>query len=152
MKRFGEPPPPGADPYVRSVLKHRCVNVRGTVTESAHRDGSGDGDVKMKISIDELEYTLGYYRRDELLNEKNHGELTVEIVCAAPVTNTQIQDAVDACRGGPTYPSYVPKKGDVVDVLGELVTDTGPAGSPPVVGHGWREIHPVTRINPVTIK
>lgn len=99
MKRFGDEPAQGADPYVRSKMHHRCVTVRGTVRKinppcspggATPCRGELDGDIKMKIAVDPLTYILKYYSENELVNSHNWNAakkeywLTVELVCAAP--------------------------------------------------------------------
>lgn len=111
--------------------------------------------------------------------DKKEQWLTVEMVCAAtprprrsgyglnlatlniepyphpnemsPVTDYFCEECYQACKNYKQNIGYMPiKEGDTIDVIGELITDTGAAGNPPQPKHGGREIHPVTRITKVT--
>lgn len=148
MERFGDLIDPN-QPRYRTVLRHRCVTVRGLIKEGPSKEI--DGDYKWKIEVDPLTFSVGFYAREELLNADNQGLLTVELVCGTKVTNLDCQNCLDACGGGykARYNEQAIQqfsKGKWIDVTGELITDTGSAGEPARASHGGREIHPVTTI------
>ena len=74
-----------------------------------------------------------------LLNDRNKkaqaGSLVIEPICQNAVTQT---DAQEACRDFHSAVD-VPAKGSHVWVLGSYVWDSE-------AGHGWMEIHPLTKI------
>jgi hypothetical protein len=168
MKRFGVVEPKNLNPYDRHALYHRCVyDVRGQVVGKPGEDK--DGDYKFTLKLDRSNFMpTGFYSDEELLGKTHQSPqanagaedtIIVEIVCGAAVTDPQNTEAADACRDY-SYPGYKPRHGDVIDVTGELVTDTGPIKNtkydstkplglenmPFIVGHGWKEIHPVSLI------
>ncbi|MBA3241204.1 MAG: hypothetical protein H0T60_08245 [Acidobacteria bacterium] len=161
MKRFGVPPTPqqlagGANPYVRSVLEHRCVhNVKGTVKDSGEQP---DGDYKLLIALDNSQPTAAQPPMIPLDRAKFYPDgnqrkwITAEIVCAAtpamrlkgkdasgrpyvypdimsPVKDHFCTECVEACMN---YTNTIPRprNGEVVYVTGELVKDTGVIQNP----------------------
>lgn len=148
MERFGDVIDP-TQPANRTVLRHRCVTVRGLIKEGPSQEK--DGDIKWKLEVDSLTFSAGLYKKEDLLNAANNGLLTVELVCGTKVTNLDCHNCLKACAGGYKAP-YDDKainrftKGKWIDVTGELITDTGAAGTPPRPAHGGKEIHPVTTI------
>ena len=102
-----------------------CTAVEGVV---ASVGSASDGDRHMSLKPQDK----------SLLNYKNlihtDDELIVEIVCGAP-TSAPIPSA--ACAGY-SSPIASPKPGDRVRVTGAYVADEDHGG--------WREIHPVSRI------
>lgn len=101
-----------------------CTAVDGRVTALAR---SWDGDMHIDLDPD----------RKSVLNPVNAihggGKLVVEIICEH-VPNRP--DAKRACAGFHSQIT-IPKVNDRIRVVGAYVTD---------VEHGWREVHPVTRI------
>jgi hypothetical protein len=146
MSRFADPP-------ARTNLRHRCVSVRGQV-ESVSSERDGDKKIKLRVFPTNFKPNGPYYRSD-LLNKFNDqlmgGRLVVEIVCAGPVIDRNNHNAINACMNY-TNPVYVPRVGENVLIIGELVTDTGPSAANPVQDHGWKEIHPVTSIRKISIR
>ncbi len=61
----------------------------------------------------------------------------LEPICVGRVTQA---DAIQPCQGLTNHVS-IPNVGDRVGVTGTYVHDVEP-------GHGWMELHPVTRIEP----
>jgi len=112
----------------RLKVVEKCLSVTGTIH---HVKGEADGDDHIQLELDS-EFS-------GLLNDRNKnaqaGCLVVEPICQKAVTQA---DAVDACRDFHSDVE-VPKKGAHVRVLGSYVWDTE-------AGHGWMEIHPVTKI------
>lgn len=142
MKRFGRVIDRTRLDY-RTELEHRCVKVKGKVVYGPLPQK--DGDLKLKIQIDEMTFVLGFYKREDLLKPENHGLLPVEIICHHKPTNTDCADCFKVCEHY-THSVYEPHHGEWIDVTGELVEDTGAAGNPPSPSHGGYEIHPVTSI------
>lgn len=109
-------------PYRLRVLS-RCKTVRGTVTE-VRWEPDGDLHILLRAS-------------PGLVNAANrayeHGDLVLEEICQGNVTQA---DAVAACRGL-SQNVTVPSVGDKITVSGSYVLDAD---------HGWREIHPVSRL------
>ena len=109
-------------PYRLRVLS-RCKTVRGTVAE-VRWEPDGDLHILLRTS-------------PGLVNDANrayeHGDLVLEEICQGNVTQA---DAVAACRGL-SQSVTVPSVGDKITVSGSYVLDTD---------HGWREIHPVSRL------
>jgi hypothetical protein len=101
-----------------------CTVVDGRVVSLTQ---ASDGDLHLGLDPD----------RKSVLNLMNathaHGELVVEVICEH-VTSRDVPK--DAC-GDYHSQIAVPKLNDRVRVTGAYVTD---------LEHGWREIHPVTRI------
>jgi hypothetical protein len=115
---------------------HRCVQIRGRIERVTPLSGDGDGDIHITIAPN---------NRGVLA--PGQAFLVLEIVCA---DNTPgIGPARRVCAGyrNPSRLSYARvsrfRKGQMVEVVGELVTDYYHRRS------GWREIHPVTRIDPI---
>lgn len=112
----------------RLQIVEKCISVTGTIH---HVKKEADGDDHIQLRVDS-QYT-------GLLNSLNNadqaGSLIVEPVCVNPVIQP---DAVAACRD---YHATVkvPADGTHVRVLGAYVLDFES-------GHGWMEIHPVTKI------
>lgn len=102
-----------------------CTAVDGRVAAVAP---SWDGDLHIDLDPDQK----------SVLNPVNAihggGKLVVEIICEH-VPNRP--DAKVACAGFHSQIT-IPKVGDRIRVTGAYVTD---------VEHGWREVHPVTRID-----
>ena len=111
--------------YRLKVLEE-CKTVTGVV-EFRRKEQDGDWHIRLKLDSGQ----------DGLLNEKNineqHGCLVIEIICACEVTQT---DAEGACEGF-VNGVRVPEVGEHISVTGSYVYDSQ---------HGWREIHPVTKI------
>lgn len=115
--------------YEKDRLKvvEACTAVDGRVV-SLHR--ASDGDLHIALAPD----------RKSVLNLINvfhsHGELVVEIICEHTPA-----DAVEkaACADFQSQVA-IPNVGDRVRVTGAYVTDSE---------NGWREIHPVTRIETI---
>jgi hypothetical protein len=149
MERFGDVIDP-QNPYYRTVLKHRCVTLRGIIRKGPYF--MPDGDVKWEIEVEPATFMLGYYDRQDVLRPENDGLLPIELVCGATVTDLKCNNCKLACGNGykarysaQTIRQYF-TNGKWIDVTGELITDTGPAGKPPRPAHGGTEIHPVTSI------
>ena len=113
----------------RLVVVEKCISVTGTVH---HGKKEPDGDEHIQVLVDSS--------FSGLLNDKNNsaqqGSLVIEPICQNAVTQT---DAMAACRDFHSDVD-IPKKGARVRVLGSYVWDTES-------GHGWMEIHPVTKID-----
>ena len=110
-------------PYRLQVISN-CTTVRGTV-EEVHREPDGDLHILLRTSPGLVNYANRAHE---------HGDLVLEEICKGAVTQA---DAVAACRGF-SQNVTVPSVGDKVTVSGSYVLDTD---------HGWREIHPVSRLN-----
>jgi hypothetical protein len=108
----------------------QCIEVTGTIH---HTKKENDGDDHLQLKVDP--------QFSNLLNAKNTsvqaGCLVIEPICMGPVTQA---DAVIPCRDFHSPVKGVPPDGSKVKVLGSYVLDTEG-------GHGWTEIHPVTRIS-----
>lgn len=155
MTRFANPPE-------RLVLRHRCVTVTGTVVGPVSEERDGDLKIKISLARENFKPYGPFENRDEILKNNPGGLLVVEVVCANPgkileaqrnepdpAKKPHYQGMIDACKG---YRNKVvrPATGDTIAVTGELVMDTGPSSKNPIQDHGWREIHPVTRIDVLT--
>lgn len=123
-----------------------CMTVTGTVLSSFQ---TNDGDQHIQLLPDK-QYL-------KLLNAKNvelqFGALVLEPICThdPSITNNStlldagigladgdiVEESIDACKGFVSR-VYIPKVGEYVRVTGSYVLDTG---------HGWMEIHPVTKIS-----
>jgi hypothetical protein len=148
-----------ADPPARLNLHHRCVTVTGTVVGNVSEERDGDWKIKLKLGRENFKPYGPFNGPGDILNEKNaDGILVVEVVCGNPKKILKAQEEepdpakkpyyqgmIDACKG---YTNRVvkPATGDAISVVGELLTDTGPSSKNPIQDHGWREIHPVTKI------
>jgi hypothetical protein len=101
-----------------------CTAVVGKVV-SLHP--SSDGDLHISLDPDD----------SSVLNLVNvvHGrrKLVVEVICEHPPSDAEAQSACSDFRSSVTIPGV----GDRVRITGAYVTDHD---------NGWREIHPVTRI------
>ena len=109
----------------RLALVEPCTAIEGQVVSI--RQEAADGDAEVQIVPD---------RRSamNLLNLiHNKGRLIVEIVCDHPPRKPEAQPA---CANFRSHVS-MPRPGDRVRVTGAYVTDRD---------WGWREIHPVTRM------
>src|SRR5260370_19501612 len=103
------------------------MRVTGTsVLKRPEKDG--DIHIQLKLALPLL---------DAENKSRQGGNLVLEPICVGPVTQA---DAIQPCQGL-TNPVAIPKKGDHVAVTGTFVHDVEG-------GHGWMEIHPVTRIHP----
>jgi hypothetical protein len=103
-----------------------CTAVEGRVVSVHFND---DGDVHLELVPDDR-------RVLNLINATHmHGNLVAEIVCEHQPKD--VPDSQNACIG---FHSSVqlPKAGDRVRITGAYVTDRD---------NGWREIHPVSRID-----
>lgn len=100
-----------------------CKAVRGTV-EEVRWEPDGDLHILLLTSPGLVNYANRAYE---------HGDLVLEEICKGTVTQA---DAVAACRRF-SQSVTVPSAGDKVTVSGSYVLDTD---------HGWREIHPVSRL------
>lgn len=103
-----------------------CTAVEGRVT-SVHT-GNVDGDMHINLEPDDrrlLNYVNALH---------NSRKLIVEAVCDHPPQTDRPQAACVGFRSGVTRPQV----GDRIRAVGAYVTDRD---------HGWREIHPVTRID-----
>lgn len=113
------------DPSRLEVVE-QCKEVTGIIEELGQNE---DGDTHMLLKLDA--------GQEDLLNKKNekkkNGDLVIEIVCSAPVTDKKVGNT---CVGY-TNNVHIPKVGDAVKVTGSYVIDTH---------NGWSEIHPVSRI------
>lgn len=113
----------------RLVVVEKCISVTGTIH---HGKKEPDGDEHIQVQVDSA--------FSGLLNDKNNtvqqSSLVIEPICQNAVTQT---DAMAACRDFHSDVD-IPKKGERVRVLGSYVWDTES-------GHGWMEIHPVTKID-----
>lgn len=130
--RFAYP----VDPRNTKEPPHRCVQIRGRIDHVTPMSGDGDGDIHISVVPD---------NRGVLLPGQRF--LVLEIVCA---DNTPgIGPAKRVCAGyrNPSHLSYARisrfRKGQRVEIIGELVTDYYHRRG------GWKEIHPVTRIEPI---
>ena len=110
----------------RLIVNQQCITVTGTV---ANKITEADGDIHIRVTIDPA--------YQYMINSANvsgqHGDLVVEPLCVANVTQT---DAIASCTGY-TNTVYIPNVGERVQITGSYVTDNN---------HGWNEIHPVTSI------
>jgi hypothetical protein len=115
---------------------HRCVKIRGKIDHVTEMNEEGDGDIHISV-VPDNEHVLA----------PGQTFLVLEIVCA---DNTpSIGPAKRVCKGyqNPPRLSYNRvgrfRKGQRVEIVGELVTDYYHRRT------GWREIHPVSRIDPI---
>ncbi|MEI6816692.1 MAG: hypothetical protein WCL14_08800 [Bacteroidota bacterium] len=110
----------------RLKVIEQCKHVTGVIYKEKREK---DGDLHICLKLDA--------GQENLLNafniDKQHGCLVLEPVCVNEVTQ---KDAIGSCND---YVNRVviPKVGEHVEVVGSYVEDEQ---------HGWREIHPVTRI------
>jgi hypothetical protein len=126
--------------YVYSPQRLRrvrsCVTVSGSVVKTSHE---ADGDVHIRLRLDSrYRHLLNRFNRTE-----QDGNMVVELIC---VQTPQISQAYLTCG---TFRQTIPEPfvGSMVSITGALVTDQRVK----IRGewtHGWREIHPVTRISP----
>ena len=126
----------GCDPAIsarvynpeRLAVTNQCITATGTIAEL---DQNEDGDTHMLLKLDA--------GQEDLINKKNEkkkgGNLVVEVVCSAPVTEKK----VGSICSGYTNPVHIPKVGDAVKVTGTFVNDSH---------NGWNEIHPASKIEP----
>jgi hypothetical protein len=112
----------------RLVRLHECLRVTGTIVLERPEK---DGDIHIQLKLDKIILPL----LDAENKSRQGGNLVLEPICVGPVTQA---DAIQPCQGL-TNQVAIPKKGDHVAVTGTFVHDVEP-------GHGWMEIHPVTRI------
>ena len=107
----------------------KCITVTGTIYSVK---AEPDGDWHIRVQLDS--------QYDHLLNDKNRsdqlGKLVVEPVCENMVKQ---ENAATACQGFQQHLA-VPPVGTHVTIIGDFVLDNS---------HGWNEIHPVTRIDPL---
>jgi hypothetical protein len=126
----------GCDPAVsarvynpeRLAVLNPCITATGTIAEL---DQNPDGDTHMLVKLDASQETL-LNRKNE---KKKEGDLVVEVVCSAPVTEKKVGSTCD----GYTNAVHIPKVGDAVKVTGVFVNDSH---------NGWNEIHPASKIEP----
>jgi hypothetical protein len=126
------------DPHKFSSARDRlqvieeCVTVTGTV-EHARPERDGDWHIELKLD----------HKFADMINDRNiaaqHGDLVLESVCENRVTQ---QDTLEegVCNEFHQHIFQPDMVGEHVQVTGAYVTD---------MAHGWREIHPVTRIVPI---
>lgn len=130
----------------RLVEQKPCITVRGIIRNKA---SEGDGDYHVRLELDN-EQPNGL-TKSELLNARNldskhkgqHGMFVFEPLC---VNDVKQDTAWQACNVKNKDPKKhwkqkisLPNDGDHVEVTGVWVLDTD-------AGHGWFEIHPVTKI------
>ena len=108
----------------------KCITFTSTVV-SLH--GESDGDENIQVQPD-LRYV-------PLLNWRNWfgqgGQIAVEPICEKTPSKKAFEKACAGYKSNLT----LPKVGDHIAVTGSYGTDQG---------HGWREIHPVTKITAIT--
>jgi len=126
----------GCDPAIsarvynaeRLAVLNPCLTATGTIAEL---DQNADGDTHMLLKLDA--------GQESLINKKNEkkkeGDLVVEVVCSAPVSEKKVGSICD----GYTNAVHIPKVGDAVKVTGTFVNDSH---------NGWNEIHPASKIEP----
>jgi hypothetical protein len=114
----------------RFTKEETCKTVRGTVLH-VKKSEDGDGDYHIQLKLDP--------GQENLINQANidheNGCLVVEIICAIPPTKAA---SITACHGC-TNRVRVPNKNKHIEVTGTYVEDEHG-------NHGWREIHPVSKI------
>ena len=117
----------------RLAVVEKCIAVTGTIH---HVKKEADGDEHIQLQLDS--------QFEGLLNDRNRTAqascLILEPVCQNPISQA---DAVEACREFHSAVELPTEKHAHVKVLGSYVLDTEKPG------HGWMEIHPVTRIEVV---
>ena len=117
----------------RLAVVEKCIAVTGIIH---HVKKEPDGDEHIQLQLDS--------QFEGLLNDRNRtaqaGCLILEPICQNPVTQA---DAVKACRDFHSAVELPTEKHAHVKVLGSYILDTEKPG------HGWMEIHPVTRIEVV---
>ena len=117
----------------RLAIVEKCIAVTGIIH---HVKKEPDGDEHIQLQLDS--------QFEGLLNGRNRTAqadcLILEPICQNPVTQA---DAVDACRDFHSAVELPTESHAHVRVLGSYVLDTDKPG------HGWMEIHPVTRIEVV---
>jgi len=110
-----------------------CIEVRGTIRDMRVEK---DGDYHIQLTLDAAQ--PDGEQPQSLINSKNkaiqHGCLVLEPICKGHVTQS---DAIQPCQGAKKI--SVPAIGSHVSVVGRFVRDTEN-------GHGWMELHPVTKI------
>jgi hypothetical protein len=120
----------------RLVEQKPCITVRGIIRKKI-KEGDGDFHVRLELDDDQP--------KDTLLNARNiagqHGFFVFEPIC---VNDVKQESAKKACAAkSPTkhwkQKISLPNLGDHVEVTGVFVLDKEG-------GHGWLEIHPVTKI------
>jgi hypothetical protein len=123
-------------------LKPDCITVKGTVITAYppwDPQGEKDGDYHFNLQLDTAQYSN---QKNCRLGQNPCKELIAEIVC---FTHRDIdashKDAAKACNGYDNKISAPPKKGQNVTVTGKWIIDN--QGFTP---HGWKEIHPVTKV------
>jgi hypothetical protein len=117
----------------QQVNGNNCIEVRGTIRDMRVEK---DGDYHILLTLDSTQ--PDGEKASSLLNAKNkqiqHDCLVLESICKGHVTQA---DAIQPCQGAKKI--SVPAIGSHVSVVGHYVLDTEG-------GHGWKEIHPVTKI------
>ena len=132
----------------RLKLVQSCIEATGIVWGTPTAEGDADYHILIRLDSGQA----------HLLNQKNYEYkdscLVAEPVCAVmdprhpgKVKTTLLYrmlyyDLPEVCDGY-TNNVYIPKNGEHVKVTGPLIIDEGEYA---VVPHGWREIHPVTKI------
>lgn len=120
-----------ATPKERLVPQKLCTTVTGTIM---HGIPEKDGDWHIRLKLD-APYA-------SMLNARNkasqHGHLVVEPMCANAVTQADTKQE-KVCDGFSQTLYNPTMNGKRVSVTGAFVTDVE-------AGHGWNEIHPVSKI------
>lgn len=120
-----------ASPRDRLQVIEECVTVNGTI-EFARPEPDGDYHIGLRLDPEFSSMT------NDRNTAEQHGDLVLEPVCENPVTqpDTIEEGACTDFHQDIFSPDMV---GEHVAVTGAYVTD---------MEHGWREIHPVTDIQP----
>ncbi len=125
----------GCDDSLWTYVYHRqrleiiepCKTVEGVIDKVLHE---ADGDLHIRLDVEDK----------SLLNERNysgqHGMLVLEPICQKVPTQA---DAIEPCRNF-AGKLFEVRAGMRVRVTGPYVLDRE---------HGWREIHPVTSLEPL---
>ncbi len=111
------------NPYRLTIIKS-CVTASGIV-ENIFEEA--DGDYHVRLALDSQYSNLTNSANDQY----QYGDLVVEIVCALPITQS---DVVSACQNY-TNNLAIPSVNDNITVTGPYVLDTD--------HYNWAEIHPV---------
>ena len=116
----------------RLVEQKGCVTVTGVIVKKLKE---ADGDFHVRLKLDPGQDA-------DLINDRNKkaqgGNLVFEPICINKVTQ---KSAKAACKKFHQIIS-LPNKGDHVEVTGIHILDQEG-------GHGWLEIHPVTKIKKI---
>lgn len=121
----------------RLVPQSLCTTITGVLVDAKPE---GDGDLHIHIKLDSQYASMLNPRNKDTKHKGQHGYFVIEPVCTkTPVQSDTVQEKV--CDGFTQKDLYNAKtmKGKRVQVTGAYVTDVE-------AGHGWNEIHPVTKI------